>query len=244
MSNALTWSSASKTPDKPNNKNRHNQALAKVSPAVLMGPFRSMMNNSESMVPRNVVITYKTTTTTTTETVVHYGYPEELEPISISDDESENNQQSTENEPIIEMPDDEDDNVGFKTPKPQRSRTSFSRKRQYQSHTVTTPSSTKQNQSISEVIMLRTPQNRRSLISGKEVQKYLYDKTPISQLTPKQRKLNKIAIRDYGVDEGQSLKLVPAKTIDQDSESSDDDDPLRFMRDEQRAIAVKNRFGD
>lgn len=138
--------------------------------------------------------------------------------------------------------DDDDDNVGFKTPKPQRSRTSFSRKRQYQSHTVTTPSSTKQNESISEVITLRTPQSRRSLISGKEVQKYLYDKTPISQLTPKQRKLNKIAIRDYGVKKGESLQLIPAKSIDQ--ESSDDEDPMPFIRDEQRAIVVKSKFGE
>lgn len=153
---------------------------------------------------------------------------------------SENDHRYTENEPIVEMLDDDDDNVGFKRPKSQRTHTSFSRKRQYQSHTVTTPSSTKQNQSISEVITLRTPQNRRSLISGKEVQKCIYDKTPISQLTPKQRKLNKIAIRDYGVKKGESLQLVPAKSIDQDSESSDDEDPLRFMRDEQRAIAVKS----
>lgn len=140
------------------------------------------------------------------------------------------------------MPDDNDDNVGFKTPKPQRSHTSFSRKRQYQSHTVTTPSSTKQNQSISEIITLRTPQNRRSLVSGKEVQKCIYDKTPISQLTPKQRKLNKIDIRDYGVKRGESLEVVPAEIID--SEPSDDEDPMLSLRDEQRAIVLKSKFGE
>lgn len=85
MSNALTWSSVSKTPDRATNNNRHNRALVKTTPSVLMEPFASMMNNSGSMVSRNVVIRY-TTTTTTTETVVQYGDPEELEPISISDD--------------------------------------------------------------------------------------------------------------------------------------------------------------
>lgn len=87
MSNALTWSSDSKTPDRATNNNRHNSALVKATPTALMKPFASMMNNSGSTVPRKVVIRYTTTTTTTTEErIVQFGDPEELDPISISDD--------------------------------------------------------------------------------------------------------------------------------------------------------------